>query len=115
MAGDERNCIIFVSYQVEGTLGRRIQKGWHEIPMQLRDGRTEIVKVNMRVETVEGFSGHSDRKQLLSYVRQVTPRPERIILCHGESSKCSNLATAIHSQFRIETRVPQNLETTRIK
>jgi KH/beta-lactamase-domain protein len=115
MAGDERNCMIFVSYQVEGTLGRRVQKGWHEIPMQLRDGRTEIVKVNMRVETVEGFSGHSDRKQLLSYVRQVTPRPERIILCHGESSKCLNLAAAIHSQFRIETRVPQNLETTRIK
>jgi hypothetical protein len=115
MAGDERNSMIFVSYQVEGTLGRRVQKGWHEIPMQLRDGRTEVVKVNMRVETVEGFSGHSDRKQLLSYVRQVTPRPERIILCHGESNKCSNLATAIHSQSRIETRVPQNLETTRIK
>jgi hypothetical protein len=115
MAGDERNSMIFVSYQVEGTLGRRVQKGWHEIPMQLRDGRTEVVKVNMRVETVEGFSGHSDRKQLLSYVRQVTPRPERIILCHGESNKCANLATAIHGQSRIETRVPQNLETTRIK
>jgi predicted metal-dependent RNase len=69
----------------------------------------------MRVETVEGFSGHSDRKQLLGFVRQVTPRPERIILCHGESNKCSNLAAAIHSQFRIETKVPQNLEAVRLK
>ena len=115
MANDEKNCMIFVSYQVEGTLGRRVQKGWHEIPLPLRDGRSEVVKVNMRVETVEGFSGHSDRKQLLAFVRQVTPRPERIILCHGESSKCSNLAAAIHSQLRIETKVPQNLEAIRAK
>lgn len=115
MAHDERNSMIFVSYQVEGTLGRRVQKGWHEIPMQLRDGRTEVVNVKMRVETVEGFSGHSDRKQLLSFVRQVTPRPERIILCHGESSKCSSLAQAIHVQNRIETKVPQVLESVRLK
>jgi len=115
MAHDERNSMIFVSYQVEGTLGRRVQKGWHEIPMQLRDGRTEVVNVKMRVETVEGFSGHSDRKQLLNFVRQVTPRPERIILCHGESSKCSSLAQAIHVQNRIETKVPQVLESVRLK
>nr|MDO8098042.1 beta-CASP ribonuclease aCPSF1 [Candidatus Njordarchaeota archaeon] len=115
MANDEKNCMIFVSYQVEGTLGRRVQKGWHEIPMQLRDGRTEVVNVKMRVDTVEGFSGHSDRKQLLGYVRQVAPRPERIILCHGESSKSSSLATAIHGQSRIETRMPQNLESIRMK
>ena len=83
--------------------------------MQLRDGRTEVVNVKMRVDTVDGFSGHSDRKQLLGYVRQAAPRPERIILCHGESSKASSLATAIHSQIRIVTRMPQNLESIRIK
>ena len=115
LAPDPRNSIIFVSYQIEGTLGRRVQKGWKEIPMRTREGKIEVVNVKMEVHTIEGFSGHSDRRQLLSYIQQITPKPERIITCHGENNKCVSLANAIHKKFRIETRVPYNLETIRLR
>lgn len=115
LAPDPKNSIIFVSYQIEGTLGRRVQKGWKEIPMRNREGKIEVVNVKMEVHTIEGFSGHSDRRQLLSYIQQITPKPEKIITCHGENNKCITLANVIHKKFRIETRVPYNLETIRLR
>ncbi len=112
LAPDEKNTIIFVGYQAEGTLGRRIQKGWREVPFPV-DGRREVVKVNMRVETVDGFSGHSDRRQLMSYVRHLNPKPEKVITVHGDENKCIDLASSIYKTYRIETRAPMNLETIR--
>jgi KH/beta-lactamase-domain protein len=112
LAPDEKNTIIFVGYQAEGTLGRRIQKGWREVPFP-SNGRREVVKVNMRVETVDGFSGHSDRRQLMNYVRSLNPRPEKIITVHGDENKCIDLASSIYKTYRIETRAPMNLETIR--
>ncbi|NWF94932.1 MAG: beta-CASP ribonuclease aCPSF1 [Candidatus Thorarchaeota archaeon] len=104
LAPDEKNAIIFVSYQGESTLGRRIQKGWKEAQMRTRDGQVLVVPVNMTVETVEGFSGHSDRKQILNFIKRITPQPEKILTCHGEASKCLNLASAIHKSLNIDTR-----------
>jgi KH/beta-lactamase-domain protein len=114
LAPDPRNSLVFVGYQSEGSLGRKIQKGWREVPLRSAGGRAEEVKVNMSVHTVDGFSGHSDRAQLLNYVRRVNPKPERVICCHGEDTKCMDLASAIHKLFRIETRAPHNLETIRL-
>ncbi|MBC7110309.1 MAG: beta-CASP ribonuclease aCPSF1, partial [Archaeoglobi archaeon] len=102
----------FVGYQAEGTLGRRLQKGWKEIPMS-HEGRTITVKVNMRIETVDGFSGHSDRRQLIEYVRRMKDRPEKILTAHGDGTKCIELASALYKKFKIETRAPMNLETVR--
>jgi len=112
-APDERNTLVFVGYQAEGTLGRRIQKGWKELPFSI-EGKTETVKVNMNVETVDGFSGHSDRRQLMNFVRRMNPCPERIFLSHGEESKCLDLASSLYKKYKIETRVPMNLETIRL-
>jgi len=114
LAPDPRNVLIFVGYQCEGSLGRRIQKGWREVPLRNEKGRVKNVKVNMEVRTVEGFSGHSDRAQLLNYVQRISPKPQRVVCCHGEESKCLDLASALHKLFRIETRVPRNLETIRL-
>ncbi|WP_456328572.1 beta-CASP ribonuclease aCPSF1 [Archaeoglobus sp.] len=112
LAGDEKNTLVFVGYQAEGTLGRRIQKGWKEVPFTV-DGRREVVKVNMRVETVDGFSGHSDRRQLMNYIRALSDKPEKVITVHGEESKCIDLASSIYKTYKIETRAPMNLETIR--
>ncbi len=111
-AGDEKNTIIFVGYQAEGTLGRKVQKGWKEIPFPV-DGRREVIEVKMRVETVDGFSGHSDRRQLMNYVKYLNPKPEKIITVHGDEGKCIDLASSIYKTYRIETRAPMNLETIR--
>ncbi|MFC1786536.1 beta-CASP ribonuclease aCPSF1 [Halobacteriota archaeon] len=109
---DKINTLIFVGYQAEGTLGRRIQKGWDEVPFSI-EGRTETIKINLDVETVDGFSGHSDRRQLMEYVRRMGPRPERILTNHGDENNCIDLASAIHKKYGIETRAPLNLETMR--
>ncbi len=114
LAEDERNSLIFVGYQAEGSLGRRIQKGWKEVPMK-ENGKTKVVKVNMQVHTVEGFSGHSDRNQLINYIRRLNPKPERIITCHGEEQKCIELASSLYKVTRSETRAVANLEVFRAK
>jgi KH/beta-lactamase-domain protein len=82
-AHEERNSLCFVGYQAEGTLGRRLQKGFGEVPMVM-NGKTEIVKVGCEMLTIDGFSGHSDRRQLLEFVDQINPKPQNIICHHGD-------------------------------
>jgi len=112
LAENERNTIVFVGYQAEGTLGRKIQKGWKEVPFPVA-GRREVVEVKMEVETVDGFSGHSDRKQLMNYLRYLNPKPDKVATVHGDEAKCIDLASSIYKTYRIETRAPMNLETIR--
>jgi len=115
LAPDENNTTIFVSYQIEGTLGRRVQKGLAETHMINSEGKIEIVKVNVRVESIEGFSGHSDRRQIIRYIRRVTPMPERVIVCHGERVKCLNVANIFQRKYNVRTCVPEILETVRLR
>jgi predicted metal-dependent RNase len=113
-AEDPKNTMIFVGYQAEGTLGRRLQRGWSEVPFTER-GKAITIKVRMQIETSEGFSGHSDRKQLVNFVNKINPKPDRIIFVHGEESKVLELSSAVHRKYRLETRAPKNLETVRLK
>jgi len=113
-ADDPRNSLIFVGYQAEGTVGRSIQRGWSEITLKEK-GTPITIKFNMAAETVDGFSGHSDRRQLINYFASLEPRPERVIINHGEESKCLDLASALYKKFNVETRAPMNLETVRLK
>jgi hypothetical protein len=110
---DERNTLVIVGYQAEGTLGRRIQKGWKELPLSV-EGRTQTVKINLDVTTVDGFSGHSDRQQLMEYMRRIYPKPGRVLTNHGEEGNCLDLASSIYKKYRIPTMAPMNLETVRL-
>lgn len=112
---DEKNTIVFVGFQAEGTLGRRIQRGLKEFQMSNMNGRTKVLEINMNVKTVDGFSGHSDRRQLIQYVQKLNPKPDKIIINHGEESKCLELGATLYKKFGIETRVPYNLETIRLR
>ena len=113
-ADEPKNSLIFVGYQAEGTLGNKIQKGWSELQLSER-GKPITVKIRLNVEVAEGFSGHSDRRQLMSYIASLDPKPERIIIGHGDEHKCSDLASSIYKKFNVETRAPMNLETIRMK
>ncbi len=115
LAREERNTIVFVSYQIEGTLGRRVQKRITETPMINSEGKMEILKVNLRVESIEGFSGHSDRKQLFNYIRRVAPKLERIIICHGERTKCLNMLNIFQRTYKTEVLAPNILETVKLR
>lgn len=110
-APDEKNMLVFVGYQAEGTMGRRIQKGWKQI--QLENGRN--IELNLEIATVEGLSGHSDNRQLLSFIQNLRARPRKIFMNHGENSKCVELVRTVHKVFKIETMAPKVLETIRLK
>ncbi|HID27241.1 MAG TPA: beta-CASP ribonuclease aCPSF1 [Methanosarcinales archaeon] len=110
---DEKNTLIFVGYQAEGTTGRRIQKGWKEIPITV-NRKTETIKINLKVETVDGFSGHSDRHQLIRYIRKMHPRPEIVLTNHGEDKNCIDLANTLSRRYKIDALAPRNLETVRL-
>ncbi|MFH1408902.1 MAG: beta-CASP ribonuclease aCPSF1 [Nanoarchaeota archaeon] len=114
LASGSMHSLIFVSYQGEGSLGRRIQRGEREI-MFGNGNRQEVTKINLEVHTIDGLSGHSSRKQLMSFVYKCAPRPKKVIVNHGEASRCLDLASSIHKQFRVETCAPRNLETIRLK
>jgi predicted metal-dependent RNase len=114
LAEDERNVIVFVSYQIEGTLGRRVQKGINEVTMMDSDGKISVIKVKMRIESIEGFSGHSDRRQIINYITQLKPRPEKVIVCHGERAKIASIASFIQKRCGIPTVAPSIMETIRL-
>ncbi len=121
LAEDPKNTLIFVSYQIEGTLGRRLlemKKASSQeiiIPIMNRSGKTDYLNVKMRIESIEGFSGHSDRRQLLGFIRNIRPRPEKVVLCHGERNRVEDLASTIYRLFKIPVVTPENLEAVRAK
>ncbi|MFX0033832.1 MAG: beta-CASP ribonuclease aCPSF1 [Candidatus Hodarchaeota archaeon] len=115
LAEDKNNSLIFVSYQVNGTLGSRIQKGFREFQYVDERGRTQLIRLNLSVFTLEGFSGHSSRSQISQFLRRIQPRPKLVITNHGEESKCVSLSTMIHKKLRKATKSPKNRETILLK
>jgi len=115
LAEDEKNTLIFVSYQIEGTLGNRIRNGLKEVSLMSAGGKMEAVNIKMRVESIEGFSGHSDRNQILSFVHRMSPKPNRVIVNHGERKKCEMTAQSLARLLKLRTLAPENLETIRLR
>jgi len=115
LAPDERSMVIFVSYQIEGTLGRRVQKGLTEVPMMNGEGKIEVIKIRLGIDSIEGFSGHSDRKQIINYIHRVSPKLEKIIVCHGERMKCLSISNLFRRKYKIDTVAPGILETIRLR
>lgn len=115
LAADNRNTIIFVSYQIDGTMGSRVQKGLSDVPIINTNGKMEVMKVGMQVESVRGFSGHSDRRQLVNYLQRMKPKPERIIVLHGEKSKSMSMANLFKRKYNVESLVPEVLETIKLR
>jgi KH/beta-lactamase-domain protein len=110
----EENGLIFVSYQVAGTLGQRLQAGIRSVQTFNRNGKMEITNVGLSTHTIEGFSGHSDRRQLLNYVRKLRPTPRRVFFVHGEESKCEDMARTVNRFRGVRGFAPNMLETFRL-
>jgi KH/beta-lactamase-domain protein len=115
LAPDPKNTMIFVNYQIEGTLGRSILRGVREVPLTDPTGKLNVVEVKMNVVSMDGFSGHSDRKQLLRFVNNLSPRPKQILVAHGEESKCISLSESVRRFFRVEATAPSVGERIRAK
>ncbi len=110
---NKRNTLIFSSYQGEQTLGRRIQNGEKEIAF-MENGKPRHYKVEMDVTRME-ITNHSDRKELMNFLAHVQPKPKKVIIVHGESTRCLDLASSYHKNFHVETTAPRVLEAIRIR
>lgn len=114
IAPHNKNKIIFVSYQVNGTLGRRVLDGAKQVSLLGREGKVEVVNINCSMIKLDGFSGHSDYNQLLSFVHKLRPKLRRVLVNHGERRKCENLAVTIRRMFRVPAHYPQVQEAIRL-
>jgi KH/beta-lactamase-domain protein len=115
LGADADSSLVFVSFQAQGTLGRRIQNGRREVPVGNGNsrGRANTLTLDMNVETVDGFSGHADRQGLENFVRTMNPRPEKVLCVHGDESSTQDLSSALYHDFNMRTFAPKNLETFR--
>mgnify|MGYP000050090389 FL=1 len=113
---DPDSRLLFVGYQAQGTLGNRIQNGWDEIPVEGdRVGRSDTMKLEMDVKTVDGFSGHADRNGLENFVKTMNPRPEKILCVHGDERSVQDLSSGLYHDYNLRTFAPKNLETFRFR
>ena len=104
---DEANVIVFVGFQAEHTLGRKLVEGWDVVPIFgiPTKRRAQIVKFN-------GLSAHADRNDLLAYVRAINPLPSKVFVVHGEEKQALSLGAAIQAEHpKIEVRVPYPAST----
>lgn len=100
--GDKRATILFVGYQVPGSLGRRIQDGEKRVQI---DG--EHIRIYAKRETLTGYSGHADREQLLTFVENSGEGVERVFVTMGEPQSSMFLAQRIQDFLGVEAVVPQ--------
>lgn len=101
---DEANVIVFVGFQAEHTLGRKLIEGWDVVPIfgVPTPRRAQIVKFN-------GLSAHADRNDLLAYTRSINPLPGKIFIVHGEEKQALSLAAALQTEHPgIDVTVPHH-------
>jgi metallo-beta-lactamase family protein len=104
---DEANIIVFVGFQAEHTLGRKLVEGWDVVPIfgVPTPRRAQVVRFN-------GLSAHADRNDLLAYVRAITPLPGKVFIVHGEERQALSLGAAIQAEHpKIDVRIPHHGST----
>ena len=100
--GDSKNLVLFVGYQAENTLGRRIQEGARQVKIfgDLYDARAEVA-------TISGYSAHADRTALRAWVRRLGGPIKRAFVVHGEPTAAAGVAEILRSEGVGEVVVPQ--------
>ena len=114
IAPEKNNKILFVSYQVNGTMGRRVLDGARQVSLLGKEGKVQVVSINASIERLDGFSGHSDYNQLLSFVHKLRPKLRRVLVNHGERRKSENLSMSIRRMYRIPSHYPQIQEAIKL-
>jgi metallo-beta-lactamase family protein len=102
---DERNTVIFVGFQAEGTRGRRLADGEREIRIF-----GELVPVRAKIETLENLSAHADYREILRWLSGFNRAPKKVFLVHGESQAAESFRAKIIEQFGWEVEIPEYLQ-----
>jgi len=102
---DPKASVVFVGYQAEGTLGRRILEGEKDLKIL-----GENIHVNARIHSIEGFSGHADQRALLDWLGGFKKMPKGIFLVHGEQDSKEILARKIKEEYNYDVMIAETLE-----
>lgn len=103
---DPRNTVLFVGFQAEGTLGRRLHDGAEVVNVY-----GEPVDVRAEITSLDGFSAHADQHELSDWVGRLNPAPKRIFLVHGEPAPAETLAGVLRDRFAgVSVHVPEKGE-----
>jgi metallo-beta-lactamase family protein len=100
--GDRRNIILFVGFQAENTLGRRLVDGNKQVRIF---GQT--TRVRAQIEVMNGYSAHADRQDLLDYVQPLVPQLRGAFVVHGELSSSEALADGFRELGVSNVLVPE--------
>lgn len=106
---DEKNTVILVGYQAEGTRGRLLIEGSSSLKMLGR-----YVGVRAEIVNVPAFSVHADQGELISWLRTAPRAPETVFVVHGERVAAEALHDAIERDLRWIAAVPRYLEQVRL-
>lgn len=98
----ETSHIVFIGYQGEGTMGRRIVDGAKRVRLF-----GEEIAVKARIHTLGGFSAHADQKGLLEWLSHVNNPQLQVFVNHGEEKVSVELSQIIRQQFHVKTVVPE--------
>jgi metallo-beta-lactamase family protein len=104
--GDHRNLVLFVGFQAEHTLGRRIQNGEERVRIlgQEYERRAEV-------ESITGYSAHADRDELRAWVRQLGGPVRRAFVVHGEPAALEAMANILREEGVKDVRMPSHGES----
>jgi metallo-beta-lactamase family protein len=97
----DRNSVLFVGYQAEGTLGRRLLDGFNRVRIHGED-----FPVRARVAQVQALSGHADQKELIRWLSGFNKAPSKVFITHGESQGSQELQKQIGKHFGWEAAIP---------
>jgi metallo-beta-lactamase family protein len=104
--GDHRNLVLFVGFQAEHTLGRRIQGGEQIVRIlgQEYERRAEV-------ETISGYSAHADKGELRNWVRRLGGPIRRAFVVHGEPPALQAMAAILKDEGVRDVRIPAHGES----
>ncbi len=98
----EDSSVVFVGYQAQNTLGRRIKDGEKVVKIF-----GEEIGIKCKVYSIEGFSGHADQKGLLDWIGAFKKKPAKVFLVHGEETSLSELSRLISTNLGISNEIAQ--------
>lgn len=98
---DSNNCFLIISYQVAGSLGRRVLDGEKEVKIF-----NETVPVRARIEAIGAYSAHADQQELYSWLARFEKPPKRVFVTHGEEGPALALVQLIRDHLGIDASAP---------
>ena len=97
----ENNTILFVGYQAEGTLGRKLVNGASSVKLFGED-----IQVNAKIDNIVGISGHADRDMLLDWLGSMKEPPKKVFVNHGQDIVCDNFVETIRTKLGFSPVAP---------